>query len=116
MTSADVFIVEWGTILRDLQRARPTVPDSIASSSYRGVLSNEYAMSSPRTVAIVAAQKFAGDFDLPKGKNSTVLPASEYDNFWKFVEDAIRDAILVWDRETNNEVLEWADGVKHGNE
>lgn len=107
-TEPAVFMVEWATILRDLQKARPGVPDSLIGSSVKAIVGDGFAMSCPRSVAIVAAQKFAADFDLPKGRNSTVLPLAVQDEFWLFVENAIADAILVWDRETTNEAYDWA--------
>jgi hypothetical protein len=109
MDEPQVFMVEWGSILVELQKAIPDFPTKLAESSWKSFIEPaEYALSSPRTVAIVAAQRFASDFNLPKGKNSTVLPVDVRDQFWSFVAKAIADAVLVWDRETNNEVYAWA--------
>ena len=112
MNDADVFIVEWGTILRDLQRARPDIPESLINSSVKsmvpGLTSGGYALSCPRSVAIVAAQRFAQDYELPKGRNSTVLPTGVHNDFWEYVEKAVMDAILVWDREISEDVYQWA--------
>jgi len=110
MNEPDVFIVEWGTILRDLQRARPDVPKSLVESPVKVAYGEGYAMSNPRSVAIVAAQKFAADFDLPKGKNSTVLPSLVKDRFWDYIATALADAVIIWDREINDNVFDWAQG------
>jgi len=109
MEEPGVFIVEWGSILRDLQRVRPDVPQSLVESPIKTAYGDGYAMSNPRTVAIVAAQKFAADFDLPKGRNSTVLPTAVSDAFWDYIAKALADAIIIWDREITDEVFEWAE-------
>jgi len=110
--NSTVFMVEWATILRDLQRARPDVPDSLVGSSAKSLLGDRmpggYSLSNPRSVAIVAAQKFAADFELPKGRNSTVLPLAVAQEFWTFIENALADAILVWDREITQDAFNWA--------
>lgn len=108
MAEPDVFIVEWGTILRDLQRARPDVPQSLVESSIKTAYGDGRAMSNPRSVAIVAAQKFAADYELPKGRNSTVLPTAVQKQFWDFVAQALADAVIIWDREINDTVFNWA--------
>ena len=108
MAEPDVFIVEWGTILRDLQRARPDVPLSLVESPVKTAYGDGYAMSNPRSVAIVAAQKFAADYELPKGRNSTVLPASVQKQFWDYIATALADAVIIWDREITDSVFNWA--------